>query len=69
MYCVYCGGDRFERRKVEHPIRDSNRIIGIVTIEVDFCLQCHEYYLDEDALKCIRTEKEKLRAKATAPKS
>ncbi|MEZ8218239.1 YgiT-type zinc finger domain-containing protein [Candidatus Fervidibacteria bacterium JGI MDM2 SSWTFF-3-K9] len=66
MTCVYCGGQRFERRSVDLPIYRDGKIVGIVRdIEVDVCVQCGEFYLDEDVIERMEKEKERLISRAT----
>jgi len=66
MTCVYCGSQRFERRSVDLPIYHDGKIVGIVRdIEVDVCVQCSEFYLDENAIERMEKEKERLISRAT----
>lgn len=67
MTCVFCGGHRFERREVDCPIYKGDRIVGVLTVIADVCLQCGEPYFDADAAKQIDAEAQRLWAQEPQP--
>ncbi len=67
MTCVFCGGHSFERREVDCPIYQGDRIVGVVTVVADVCLQCGEPYFDADAVKQIDAEAKRLREQQAQP--
>lgn len=69
MHCPFCGGTKFVRQDVDHPIYSGTRIIGKVTVVAEVCQQCGEFFYDEGALKVIDEAERNLKAQVVASSS
>jgi len=56
VQCNYCGGERYEERRIEYLYSHAGQYLLVPNTPVEVCLECGTIYYDAEVLKAIERQ-------------